>query len=717
MAQPMYPYAHYQVVRAATSQVFSGLAGYRYGSVALRVGDEARPVSSLAVTANYFHVLRLRPAIGRLFSDTAERQAGDEEVVLSHAFWQATFGGDSSIIGRSVFLDSKAAVVVGVAPRGFQGTMNGLVADLWVRSATGIFTMFGRLLPGLSVPQAHAALEVARAALVPDEPWQRVTRLTLDPMIGVPAMSRGIVTGFMGLLVATAGLVLAIAASNVAGMLLARGSHRRREIAIRLALGAGRARLARQLLTESLVLCILGGVLGVLLAWWLIALAPAVQVPMSIRTALEPKMDALVLSVSFGVALLAGVVAGLAPALQSTRFDLLTGLRNGSGEARRRGKSRTVFVVAQLAMSIVLLSTAGLFVRAVDRSATLGTGLDARGVVVAEINLGPHGYDRERGVAFFAELTRRLRSRPEVAAVGFGIYTPLSLGHSGEILEAADGRRVQVTWGIASEGYVETVGIAIVAGRSFSDRDTPGSPPVIMVNETMARQFWPGQDPIGQRVSGLGGDREVVGVLRDGKYRTPDEPPSAYALVPFPQVHAARLAVHARARSNEAAAQRAVGEEVAAIDPNVALENRGSLAGQLDIYALPQRIAAACIGIFGLIGLLLAAIGIHGVIAYQVALRTREVGIRMALGASGSNIVRSVLREALAIVGIAMVIGIPASFATGRVARSLLFGVSAADPQVLAVVTLLLGAVAVLAGSMPARNAARVDPIISLRAE
>jgi predicted permease len=716
MAQPMYPFAHYQAVREATAPVFAGLAGYRYGSVALRVGPDARPVSSLAVTANYFRTLRLRPALGRLFSDTADRSAGEQEVVIGHAFWQNEFGGDSSIVGRPLFIDSRASVIVGVAPPRFQGTMNGLAVDLWVRSADGLFTMFGRLRDGLAPAQAAAGLEVARAALVPDEPWQRVTRFTLDRMAGVPAMSRGVITGFMGLLLATAALVLAIAASNVAGMLLARGAHRRREIAIRLALGAGRARLARQLLTESVVLCVLGGVLGVLLAWWLVRLVPAIQPPMSIRAALEPRIDGLVLGVSFGVALATGIAAGMTPALQSTRFALLTGLRMGAGAAPRRGRTRTVFVVAQLAMSIVLLATGGLFVRAVQRSLELGVGLDPAGVVVAELSLDPHGFDRERGRGFYEELVRRLRRRPEVAAVGLGIATPLSLGHRGEILPAPDGRRLQVTWGVAGAGYLETVGIRMVAGRDFSDRDTPASPPVILVNETMARQFWPGRNPIGQRIA-LSGDREVVGVIRDGKYRTPDEPPAAYALAPFPQVYSGRMVVHVRARVDEASALRALQAEVAAIDPNVALESRGSLVRQLDIYALPQRIAAACIGAFGLIGLVLAAIGIHGVIAYHVAQRSRELGIRIALGATGRTVAGSVLREGLAMAGLGLVLGIPAALGIGRLASSLLYGVSAADPLIIAGVSALLATVALIAGSVPARRAARVDPMTSLRTD
>jgi len=736
MGEHMYPYPHFLDLREATGTVFSGLAGYRYGTVAMRVGDEARVLSSIATSANYFEVLGLRPALGRLFSDTAERFGNREpEVVISHDLWQREFSGDSTVLGRTLFVDSRPLTVVGVAPRGFVGTMTGLVADVWlpaaasartpadprpdedVRRRGGWVTMFGRLRPGLSVDQAVAALRVIGPNVPPDQPWQRIRKMTLDPMIGVPAMARGATVGFTGMLFLTAALVLLIAAANIAGMLLARAAQRRREIAVRLALGASRGRLVRQLVTESLVLCLLGGATGVLLARWVVSLIPAVQPPIGVRASLDPEIDGMVLAASLGMALAAGLFAGLTPALRSTRFDLLSGLRGvDAGQPKRRGRSRSTFVVAQVAMSLVLLITAGLFTRALQRALLTDPGLDARNVVVGQLNVGSHGYDRARGEEFYARLVESLAARPEISSAALGQWTPLSLGHMGQDVRLPDGQRVSVTYGVADRGYLETMHIPIVAGRTIGAADTRTSPPAVIVNETLARRLWPGQSPLGQRLE-LEGPREVVGVVRDGKYRSLDEEPTAYAFIPLAQRYSAQMTIHARARGDMGAALAAIRAEVASLDANIAVERPRALSTDVELYSILQRVAAWVIGVFGLVGLGLAALGIYGVIAYRVAQRTRELGIRLALGARSLDVVMPVLREGLVVIGAGIAIGVPAALAVARLARGFLFGLGAADPVTFAIVLLLLGGVALLASYLPARRAARVDPMISLRAE
>lgn len=736
MGQHMYPYPHYLDLREATARVFTGLAGYRYGTVSLRVGDEARVLSSISASANYFQVLGLRPALGRLFSDTTERFGSAEpEIVISHELWQREFSGDSAVLGRTLFVNSRPFTIAGVAPRGFVGTMTGLVADVWLPAAAGArgpadprpgedirrrggsVTMFGRLRPGLSVDQAVAALGVIGANVRPDQPSQQIEAMTLDPIIGVPVMVRGGAMGFTGMLFLTAALVLLIAAANIAGMLLARAAHRRREIAVRLALGASRGRLVRQLVTESVVLCLLGGTAGVLLARWLVSLVPAVQPPIGVRTSLDLEIDGLVLAVSLGMTLAAGVFAGLTPALQSTRFDLLSGLRGvDAGRPKRRGRSRNTFVVGQLAMSLVLLITAGLFTRALQRALLMDPGLDARNVVVGQLNVGSHGYDRARGEAFYARLVERLAARPEISSAALGQWTPLSLGHMGQDVGLPGGQRVSVTYGVADRGYLETMHIPIVAGRTIGAADTRTSTPVVIVNETLARRLWPGQSPLGQQLE-LEGPREVVGVVRDGKYRSMDEQPTAYAFIPFAQHYSAQMTIHARARGDVGAALAAVRAEVASLDANIALERPRVLSTDVELYSILQRVAAWVIGVFGLVGLGLATLGIYGVIAYRVAQRTRELGIRLALGARGSDLVMPVLREGLVVIGTGLAIGIPAALAIGRLARGFLFGLGGADPVTFAAVPLPLGGVALLASYLPARRAARVDPMISLRAE
>jgi predicted permease len=735
MAQYTYPFAHYLDVREATPSVFSGLAAFRYGRVSVRVGTEARAFSTISASSNYFQVLGVRPALGRLFSDTVEHFANpNPEVVLSYDLWTSSFASDSGIIGTTLFVDSRPRTIVGVAPAGFNGTITGLITDLWLpasdvraavnpgpnddpRRRVGSVTMFGRLRPGLSREQAIATLNAIGPNIPPDQAWQRIQRMMLDPMVGVPAMARGAVMGFSGMLMLTAAMVLMIAAANIAGMLLARAAHRRREIAVRLALGAGRGRLVRQLVTESVALCLAGGAVGVVLARWLVAWISVVQPPIGIRAELDLRIDPIVLATAFGVALVAGIFAGLTPALQSTRVDLLSTLRGTEGgQPKRRARTRAAFVVGQLAMSVVLLVTAGLFTRAFQRALAVERGLDPRDVVVAEIDLGAHGYDQTTGSAFYARLMARLRGRPEIASAALAHWTPLSLSHNGEGIMLPDGQRVAVTYGVADEGYLETMRIPVVTGRSFDASDTRESLPAIVVNETLARRFWPNASPLGQQLK-LGVMREVVGVVRDGKYRSLDEEPTAFAFMPFTQRYSSRMTIHARARGDLGAALAAVRTEVGALDPNIALQKTGSLSSQLEIYFLPQQLAAWCIGVFGLVGLALAALGIHGVIAYHVAQRTRELGIRVALGARRRDVLGTVLRPGFFVIGIGVAIGMVIAIAVGSLARSFLYGIGPADPLTVVTVPLALGAIALLASYLPARRAARVDPMVSLRSE
>jgi predicted permease len=720
MAQHMYAYSHYLALREVTGSVFTGLAGYRYGTVAIRFGGEARAVSSIAATANYFHVLGVRPALGRLFSDTADRTGTREpEAVISHELWQNALAGDSAILGKTLFVNSQQVTIVGVAPREFVGTMNGLVADVWVPVTGGSVAMFGRLRPSLTARQAVTTLSVIGRRLPPEQSWQAIKRMTLDPMIGPPAMSRGAVVGFGGMLFLTTAMVLLIAAANIAGMLLARAAHRRREIAMRLALGASRGRLVRQLVTESIVLCLAGGAAGILMATWMVRLVPTFQPPVGVRTLLDLQIDAIALLVSFGVALTAGIVAGLTPALQSTRFDLASGLRDVNvGLPGQPARLRSAFVVAQLAMSLVLLVTAGLFTRAFQRALLVDPGLDTKNVVAAEMDVGAHRYDRERGEAFYAQLTARLAARPEIASATLGKWTPLSFGYNGNGIELPDGSRVAVTWGVIDDRYLAAMRIPIVAGRGFDASHTAESTPVVIVNETMARRLWPGTSPLGQRIALEGKvEREVIGVVRDGKYRSLDEAPMAYAFFPLKQRYTPRIIVHARARSDMAAAIKALHEETAALDANIAVERAGPLADRLELLFLPQRVAAWVVGVFGVVGLGLAALGVYGVIAYTVAQRTREIGIRLALGAQGRDVVGVVLRQGVVVIGIGIAIGLPAAMGIARLASAFLYGIGAADPATFVTVPVLLACVALLASFVPARRAARVDPMVSLRAD
>ncbi|HEX7938437.1 MAG TPA: ABC transporter permease, partial [Gemmatimonadaceae bacterium] len=497
--QCMYPYNHYVGLRDASGGVFSGLAGFRYGTSSLRVGDEAKPLSTIVVSANYFAVLGIRPALGRFFADTVERTDGAApEAVISHAMWLRDFAGRADAIGQTLFMDSRPVAIVGVAPQGFTGTMTGLVGDIWVPSSVdargstpartgdefasfGPVTMFGRLKDGVSPRVASAALTAIAQQLPPEQGGPQVDRVRIDEMVGVPVMARGVVIGFTGVLFVTAALVLFIAAVNVAGMLFARGAYRRREIAVRLAMGAGRGRIVRQLVTESVLLCALGGAVGLMLERWLSTLVQSFQPPVGLTTELDLPLNVPVLALTFLATLAAGVLSGLTPALRSTRVDVIGSLR-GVEERGARGLARSRIVIAQLATSLVLLVTAGLFGRALSRALGVDPGLDANGVASAELDVESHGYDRARGEAFYAELIRRLSARPDIASASLGLRTPLAWAHDGEGVylpgeQPPSGKRVGVGRATIDPNYLGTVKIPVILGRNFTDQDTRLSAP------------------------------------------------------------------------------------------------------------------------------------------------------------------------------------------------------------------------------------------------
>ena len=412
------------------------------------------------------------------------------------------------------------------------------------------------------------------------------------------------------------------------------------------------------------------------------------------------------------------IAAGLAPALQSARVDLVSGLHGlPAVMGRRSGKSRSVFVIAQLAMSLVLLISAGLFTRAFRRALLIDPGLDARNVVVARLDVGAHGYDRPRGEAFYALLATRLAARPEVEAVAFGAFTPLAFSHWGQGVPGPGDKRVPVTMGVVDANYLSTVRVPIVYGRGLRATDTPTSEPVVVVNETLARRLWPGEPPLGQQLKLADGARTVVGVVRDGKYRSLDEAPSAYAFLPSAQHYQSDMTIHVRARGRMDAALAALRAEVAALDPNIAVERPRALATDLDLYFLPQRTAAWVIGIFGLVGLALAGIGIYSIVAYDVARRTRELGIRLALGARGSDLVMSVLGRGGVVVGTGIAIGLPVALVVARLATGFLYGIRVFDPLTFIAAPAVLGIIALVVSYVPARRAGLVDPAISLRVE
>jgi predicted permease len=736
---PAYSHARYVDYADATAPAFTGLVAHGYAELALRGDGQAQALSGVAATGNYFDVLQIRPAVGRFFTDTDDRRdASEPVVVLSHHIWQERFNGDAAVVGRTIHLNSRPVTVIGVAPDDFGGTYRGVAADMFIPIATYAqldpgsdayargrhiwLTMFGRLRSDVAREQATV---IANAAAVRVEPENAVSRRAtgaqLEPLSGLPSGARTSVTAFMMMLMATALLVLLIAATNVAGMLLARGAGRAREIATRVALGASRGRVVRQLLTESTLLFVIGGAAGVLMATWLAALLARFQPPVSVRIALDVGVDARVLGFALLLSLVTGLLFGLAPALVGTRLDLAPWLKQGPGAiGPRRTRLRSSLVVGQLSVALLLLVIAGLFGRALQGALAQDFGFDPDNIVVVAADVEPHGYDEARGVAFHEALVERVRALPGVSSVGLAVVAPLS---GNEISagyrppdgpEPEDGRWPSVRYNIVDPGYFATMGIALVAGRDFTPDDRAGAPRVVIINEEFARRLWPGADPIGRQLHVADGPAEVVGVARNSTYATFREPAVPLAYAPFAQDYAPRMMLFART-DHTAAALTGIRQALQTLDPNVPPESLMPLTGVIGLSLYPQRIAALLIGAFGFVGLLLAALGIYGVLAYHVAQRTREIGIRVALGARSHDVLQLVLRQGSRLVFMGAGLGLVLAFATTRLITAFLHGLSATDPVTFIAVPLLLVAVALFAAYAPARRAAALDPMTALR--
>ncbi|HEX6966795.1 MAG TPA: ABC transporter permease [Gemmatimonadaceae bacterium] len=729
LGQEQVPYDRFLAYREGTREIFSGLSAQRQVSFSLRFGNEpATAVTGAIVSGNYFDVLGLRPAVGRFFS------ADDEPaVVLSHRLWQSRFSGDRGVVGQTIYLNSRPYVIAGVAPGGFRGTTALATHELWVpaRSAplgehAGFMrdwvAPFGRLRPGVSLEHAAAVVNAVAMRVPPGEPQSRVRGARVEPMTPVPARAGRSIARDLEMFLTAAILVLLIAGANVAGMLLARASARRREIAVRLAIGAGRWRLVRQLLTESVLLFLLGGAGGVLLTLWLSRIFAAWGPALPDGAVLDLTPDLRVLGFALALAAVTGMLFALVPAVRASSAEVAPTLKDGAERGSGRTRGRSVFVSAQLALAVVLLVAAGLCVRTLRSALAVDPGLDPDDVVVAAIDLAPNGYDEVRGRAFYRSLLERVRALPGVESAGIAQLVLLSGMSDGNDIESAEvgpsGRtRTNAWYDVVDPDFFRTLRIPLVAGRALTDADVAGHAPVIVVNQELARQLWPGESPLGKHVRTFGRDWEVVGMTRDGKYaNVTDNAVPPFMFLSFAQRYSASMTLHVRSRLPASQVIHEIRAQVRALDPNVAV-GAEPLTDVIGTTLLQQRFAAWLIGVFGLVGMLLAAIGIYGVLAYYVAQRTREFGIRLALGARGGDVLRLVMRRGALLIAIGTAVGLGAAAATTRVLRGLLYGIGPLDPVTFVVAPLVLVAVALVACWLPARRATRTDPIIALRAE
>jgi predicted permease len=740
---PTFSYPNYKDFRDR-NDVFSGLIGYRFTPLSLSHDGVNERVWGYEVTGNYFEVLGVDAALGRAMSSDDDRTPGGHPIaVMSYKCWQQRFGRDQSIIGKDVIVNGRSYMVIGVAPQGFYGTEVISAPDLffpiamqeqldlgnnWLenRSADNIFVQ-GRLKPGVTTAQAQTQLNAIASQLEREFPdANEGKRVALSPPGLIGLTLRGPVLGFAGLLMAVVGLVLLLACTNLANLLLARATERRREIAVRLALGASRFRLVRQLLTESLLLALAGGALGLLPAFWLVGLAATIKMPPNIPAAIEIFIDYRVFIFTFLLSLATGVLFGLLPALQATKTDLVPALKDEvSFGGHRRSWLKSSLIVAQISLSLVLLVGGGLMMRALEQAQTINVGFDPQHAVEVAFDLRLQGYESGQGKEFQKRLLERVRALPGVQSAGIADIIPVDL-HFSRTQVFVDGqpleRRANVPTAMfnrVSPGYFAAMSTRLLQGRDFTEQDDENAPRVAIINETFARRFFPGEDPIGKGFSlGRPGAAKtlVIGVVQDGKYAGLNEDAKPFVGRPLWQSDVGATSLIVRAEGDEQRLKAVVSREVQQLDSHLPMSS-ATLVEKMSLPLLPARIAASVLGGFGLLALALAAIGIYGVISYAVSTRTHEIGIRMALGAQKTDVLNLVLGQGMKLTLIGVAIGLSAALALTRLMKALLFGVSATDPATFVFASLLLGGVAFLACYLPARRAAKVDPMVALRHE
>jgi predicted permease len=741
----------------AQTQVLRELVGH-YGTALSMAGsgDRAELVWGELVTGNYFEGLGVRPALGRLFTRDDDRRPGGHPVaVLSDGFWARRFARDPRVLGRALRLNGHDYTVIGVAGFGFSGTrFLGFIPDVWVPLAMRAQVLHeqgdewhrergwrwlnvnGRLASGTTIEQARAGLNATARQLAQSYPdTNRGVTVKIvpastktQPLPGGDRILTVISTALMG----TVGLGLLVACANVANLLMARASARRREIAIRLALGASRWRLIRMLLVESFALAVPSGALGLLFGSWLIDALATTGPPLDFATvnpAYDLAMDYRVFLFTLAISAASSLVFGLLPAFHGSRTDVLPAIKGDgttAGGQLTRFSARNFLVVAQIALSLILLISTGLFVRSAHQARRLDPGFETRQVLIASVNPGVHGYSEARGLDLYRRIIERTATMPAVQSVSLASLLPLddSTGGARVLVEGyvlrSPSEATEALYTIVGPRYFTTMGTRIVRGREFDDRDSPGALRTAIVNEAMAERYWPGRDPIGRRfrLDGEAGPAvTVVGVAKTGKYITLAEDPVPYFFLPLWQNYASRVRILLRTRSDPAALASGLRREVAAIDDTLPVFGTKTMQQFLERSMWGSGAAAGLLGTLGLFVLALTAVGIHGVVSWSVSQRTREIGIRMALGAQAGRVLRLVVGHGLALALIGVLIGTAGALALTRILRNLLFGVSPTDPLTFVLMVGLLVLAALSACYLPARRATLVDPVTVLRQE
>src|SRR5580700_5236854 len=748
-----FSYPDYEDLRDQADS-FSDIFAYRLTLAGVVFDQKADHSIISRVSSNYFSSLGIKPAFGRLILPSEGRTPrADPIMVLGYSYWRRRFNGDPHVAGKKVEVNGNPFTVVGVAPPEFHGTYSGLDTDayipfsaepnedpdnpiqkIWSSRSSRTLTVMGRLKPGITMKQATATLNVVSQRIAQEHPDtekgftvrlypEKLARPEPDPQNPIPLAA----IAFMSM----AGLVLLVACFNIANVLLVRATVRQREMAIRAALGAGRGRLVRQYLTESLLLSFLGGGAGLLVGTWAAGILGSLRLGSDLPIQFDFHPDARVYLFALAAVLLTGLVVGIMPALRAARADVMTVLHEGgrgSSSGPRRQLARNALVVAQVAGSLVLLIVAGLFVRSLDKAQKIDLGFNPDHVLDLSVDVAQIGYQEPRGRTVYRDMESRIRALPGVESVAQAFTTPMSLISTGDrltfenqILEPGQ-QPPDINYNIVTTGYFDTLQIPLLRGRKFAEADSEKAPLVAIINQNMAKKCWPDEDALGRRFSikgPAGPFIEVVGIVQDGKYQDVTEDPQPFFYMPFEQNYMSMRTIHVRTSVPPETLGLQLESQIHELAPDVPITQvqtmRESLEGANGFFFF--RFGAQITAVMGILGLILAVVGIYSVVSYAAAQRTQEIGIRVAMGATSRDILKMVLRQGLGVVGIGLALGLMIALAGTRLLSGLFMGIKPTDPLTFTVVVLMLTAIALFACWIPAQRATRIDPLVALRHE
>ncbi len=726
------------------NKILSGLIAHQVLPLNLGRSEKPERVWGAIVSGNYFDVLGVKALIGRTFLPEEDRTPNTHPVVvIGYGLWERRFGADPNVLGRTITLNEHDFTVIGVAPKDFGSPFAGLALDVWTpvmmkdyvarphfsltdRGSRWLMVM-GRLKPGATVPQAQANIAAIASHLEQEYPQtNEQLGVAVYSVMQSPFSLKQDMRPALAILMAAVAVVLLIACANVANLLLARATSRRKEIALRLALGGSRGRLVRQMLTESFVLASLGAALGLVIAFWTARSLAAFLPPYASRATFDTRPDAVVFAFTLALTVITTLLFGLAPTLHASKQDLVTAMKDNTptiGRGTRKVNLRHALVVLQVALSMVALISAGLFVRTVREAYKADPGFDPHGVLLASFDPFLSGYDESRGREFYRRLVERVSAVPGIQSATVARRLPLTAGGIAFATVAIDGyapakdEDMRLNYETVGPQYFQTMRVPLVRGRDFDKRDQEGAPGVVVINETMARHYWPGGDALGRRLKLAKDWMEIVGIAKDVKNRSLSEAPQPFLYLPLLQDYRSNMILVARTAVEPEKIFQSVHDEVAALDPQIPMFDAKTLEEHVGISLFLQRMAATLLSIFGLLALSLAAIGLYGVMAYSVSQRTRELGIRVSVGAERRDIFKLILVQGLAMSVVGLLAGLVGALAVTRLTANLLYGVSATDPVTFIVIGLLLLCITLLACYFPARRATKIDPMIALRVE